>query len=98
LGINPERRRKMLFMIMSSWTSDMRDEIIRRRLEKGLGYPKEVKVLGEWTAIGPNMDFVLVEADDPKAIAQAHLTWSDILELEVHLVLDTEKDLLGLLK
>ena len=88
----------MLFMLVSSWTSDMRDEVIKRRLEKGLQYPKEVKVLGEWTVIGQNMDFVLVEADDPKAVAQAHLAWSDILDAEVHLVLETEKDLLGLLK
>ena len=76
----------------------MRDEVIKRRLEKGLQYPKEVKVLGEWTAIGQNMGFVLAEADDPKALAQAHLAWSDILDAEVHLVLDTEKDLIGLLK
>jgi len=88
----------MLFMIVSSWSSDMRDDVIRRRLEKGLGYPKEVKVLGEWTAMGQNMDFLLAEADDPKAVAQALLAWSDILDIEVHLVLDTEKDLLGLLK
>ena len=88
----------MLFMLVSSWTSDMRDEVIKRRLEKGLQYPKEVKVLGEWTVIGQNMDYLLAEADDPKAVAQAHLALSDILDVETHLVLDTEKDLLGLLK
>ena len=88
----------MLFMLVSSWSSDKRDAVIKRRLEKGLQYPKEVKVLGEWTVLGKNMDFLLAEADDPNAIAQAHLAWNDILEVNTYLVLDTEKDLLGLLK
>jgi hypothetical protein len=88
----------MLFMIVSSWSADTRDAVIKRRLEKGLQYPKEVKVVGEWTAVGQNLDFLLAEADDPKAVAQALIAWSDMLDVEVHLVLDTEKDLLGLLK
>jgi hypothetical protein len=85
-------------MLVCSWSSDKRDAVFKRRLEEGLQYPKEVKVLGEWTVLGKNMDFLLVEADDPNAIAQAHLAWSDILEINTYLVLDTEKDLLGLLK
>jgi len=88
----------MLFMNIYSWDQDKRDEIIKRRLEKGRMFPKGVKVIGEWTAIGRSMGCVLTEVDDPKLLAQANIAWSDILESDIFPVLDTEKDLLGLLK
>jgi hypothetical protein len=87
----------MLFMLVYSWTPDRRDAIIKRRLEKGPMNPKGVKIVGEWTAM-ENRDFCLVEAADPKLLTQTVLAWNDILSVEVHMVLDTEKDLLGLLK
>ena len=88
----------MLFVIMYSWEKEKRDEIIKRRLEKGRMVPKGVKVLGEWTAIGKRVGFEVIEADDPKLIVQGNLAWNDIIDLEVYPVLDTEKDLLGLLE
>ena len=88
----------MLFMTVSSWSPDKRDEIIKRRMEKGAMTPKGGKVLGEWTVLGKNLNFQLFEADDPKVLAQGELAWNDILEIETYVVLDTEKDLLGLLK
>lgn len=87
----------MLFMIVYSWPPDKRDEIIKRRLEKGTMVPGGVKIVGEWTSI-ENKDFCLVESTDPKLLTQAILAWNDILSTEVYMVLDTEKDLLGLLK
>ena len=88
----------MLIVIMYSWEKEKRDEIIKRRLEKGRMVPKGVKVLGEWTAIGKRVGFEVIEADDPKLIVQGNLAWNDIIDLEVYPVLDTEKDLLGLLE
>jgi hypothetical protein len=81
-----------------SWDKDKRDEIIKRRLEKGTMAPSGSKILSEWTAVGRNVHFALVEADDPKLLAQATIAWNDIMDVDPHLVLDTEKDLLGLLK
>lgn len=88
----------MTFLIVYSWDKDRRDEVIKRRLEKGRMYPSGVKVLGEWTAVGRSKGFLIIEADDPKLISQANIAWNDILDTDLHLVLDTEKDLLGLLK
>ena len=88
----------MLFVIVYSWDKDKRDEIIKRRLEKGRLYPSGVKVLGEWTAVGRNKGFLVVEADDPKLLSQANIAWNDILDSDIHLVLDTEEDLVDLLK
>jgi hypothetical protein len=88
----------MLFMTVSTWSPDKRDEIIKRRMEKGAMTPKGAKVLGEWTVLGKNLGFQLVEVDDPKVLAEGELAWNDILEMDTYVVLDTEKDLLGLLK
>jgi hypothetical protein len=88
----------MLFINAYTYDKEERDEIIKRRLEKGRMLPKGVKVVGEWTAVGHNMGFLVFEADDPKLVSEAVIAWSDILDSNVYLVLDTEKDLMGLLK
>ena len=88
----------MIFVNFYSWDQDKRDEVIKRRLEKGRMFPKGVKVLGEWGAIGGNKGVIVVEVDDPKLLYQAVLAWSDVLYSDVFLALDTEKDALGLLK
>ena len=85
-------------MVVYSWDKDKRDEIIKRWLEKGTTTPSGSKILSEWTAVGRNVHFALVEVDDPKLLAQGSIAWSDIMDVDPHLVLDTEKDLLGLLK
>jgi len=88
----------MLFMNVYSWDLEKRDEVITRRLEKGMMVPEGVKILGEWTGVGRNKGFMLFEADDPKLISQFNLAWNDILKTDMHLVLDTEKDVIDLLK
>lgn len=44
------------------------------------------------------MVFTLFEAEDPRLIAQFNLAWNDILDMNLILLLDVEKDVLGLLK
>lgn len=88
----------MLFVMTYSWDKEKRDEIIKRRLEKGRMVPSGVKILGEWTAIARRVGFMVMEADDPKLMVQGNMAWNDILDYDIFPVLDTEKDLLGLLK
>jgi len=88
----------MLFMNMYSWDNDKRDKIIERRVEKGTMVPEGVKIIGEWTAVGRDKGFMLCEADDPVLMSQFNMAWNDILKSDLMLVLDTEKDLMGLLK
>jgi len=88
----------MLCINMYSWDIEKRDEIIKRRIDNGRMIAEGVKVLGEWTAVGKNIGFMLFETEDPKLISQGNLAWSDILKIETVLVLDTEKDLIDLLK
>ena len=87
----------MLFINIYSYDPDKRDKIIARRLEKGLMFPKGIKVLGEWSAIGGSMGVIVCETDDPKALAQASLAWSDLLKSDIFPVLKTE-DVLSLAK
>lgn len=88
----------MLFMNLYSWDNEKRDEVITRRVEKGTMAPEGVKILGEWTAVGRNLGVLICECDDPTQLSQFNLAWSDILKSDIMLVLDTEKDLIDLLK
>ena len=88
----------MLFVSMYSWDKEKRDEVIKRRLERGVMIPSGIKRIGEWTAIGRRVGFSVTETDDPKLLVQANMAWNDIVDYDIFPVLDTEKDLLGLLK
>lgn len=39
----------MLFMIIFNYEPQNRDEIVKRRMEKGSLIPEGVKTIGEWT-------------------------------------------------
>ena len=60
--------------------------------------PEGLKVVGEWTAVGRDRGFMLFESDDPMLVTQFNMAWNDILKSDLMLVLDTEKDLMSVLK
>ena len=86
----------MLFINIYSMDPDKRDKVIARRLEKGLMLPKGVKVLGEWSEIGGG-GVMVCETDDPKALSQFSLAWSDLVKSDIFPVLKTE-DVMSLAK
>ena len=73
-----------------------RDEVIKRRLEIGRKEPKGTKIIGEWSAMSGNQGFLIFETDKPDF--SWTLIWSDLLDMEVIPVFDTDKDVMGLLK
>jgi hypothetical protein len=85
----------MLFLNIYTYKGDKRQEIIERRLEIGTGAPEGVKIIGEWTRLGGGGGYVIYETDKPDYTWT--LAWSDLLEMEVVPILDTEKDVLSLL-
>jgi hypothetical protein len=85
-------------MLVYTWDNEKRDEIVKRRLEKGTMTPNGAKILNEYTAVGRNVHFALVEVNDPKLLAEATIAWNDIMDVDPHLVLDFEKDLADMLK
>ena len=83
----------MLYMSIYTWKPEKRDEIIKRRAEKGELIPPGVKVHGEWVDISGGRVFRLTESDDPGASFKAALAWTDVGELEITPVMTTEDTL-----
>ena len=75
----------MKFMLTFTWKPDLkaRDEGIARFLRTGGQPPKGVKLLGRWTRADIGGGFDLLESDDPKALAEFALAWSDLMDLTI---------------
>jgi hypothetical protein len=82
----------MKFIITFSWEPDkqVRSEGIARFLATGGQPPAGAKLLGRWTRLDFSGGFVLVESDDPKALTQFALDWSDLMELQIVPVLEDQ--------
>jgi hypothetical protein len=89
----------MKFIVTFSWQPDTetRDESIARFLKSGGQPPAGVKLLGRWTAVDFSGGFVLLESDDPKALTEFSLMWSDLMELSIVPVLE-DPELSGILQ
>ena len=81
----------MLFMSIYTYEPEKRNEIIKRRLEKGTGAAAGVKVVGEWIALAGHRGFMLFEAEDPKAVMATTLVWSDLVRFESVPVMEAEE-------
>jgi hypothetical protein len=80
----------MKFMLTFSWKPDTktRDEGIARFRKTGGQPPKGAKLLGRWTRADFSGGFDLLESDDPQALAEFALMWSDLMELTIVPVLE----------
>ncbi len=81
----------MLFMSIYTFEPAKRNEIIKRRMERGIALREGVKVIGEWTDLGGCRGFLLIEAEDPKVLMAGTLAWSDLMEIESVPVIQTEE-------
>ncbi|MGC9975524.1 MAG: DUF3303 family protein [Syntrophales bacterium] len=81
----------MLFMSIYTYEPGKRNEIIKRRAEKGALTAAGVKVIGEWIALGGHRGFMLLETQDPKAVMATTLAWSDLLKFEGVPVIEAEE-------
>lgn len=81
----------MLFMTIYTYEPGQRNEVVKRRQEKGLGFSEGVKVVREWLDIGGGRGFTLIETNDPKASIESTRMWSDLMKMEVIPVIETAK-------
>lgn len=81
----------MLFMTIYTYEPGQRNEVVKRRQEKGLGFSEGVKVVGEWLDIGGGRGFTLIETNDPKASIESTRMWSDLMNMEIVPVIETAK-------
>lgn len=72
-----------------------REESIQRPQEKVRGEPQGVRILGEWTALNGRGGYMLFETDKPDY--PWTMAWNDLLNMEIVPVLNTEKEIIGLL-
>jgi hypothetical protein len=80
----------MLFMTVYTYPPANRDEVIKRRLEKGTAVPEGIKILGEWSYVGSGRVFRLFEAADPTAAVKGSFAWSDLGTIETYPVMETD--------
>ncbi len=75
----------MKFMLTFKWKPDItaRDEGISRFLKTGGHPPDGAKLLGRWTRVDFNGGYDLLESDDPQALVEFALMWSDIMDIEI---------------
>ena len=81
----------MLFMSIYTFEPGKRNEIIKRRTERGTALREGVKVIGEWADLGGGRGFLLIEAEDPKVLMAGTLAWSDLMEIQSVPVIQTEE-------
>ena len=83
----------MKFMMTFHWAPDTknRDEGIARFRKTGGQPPEGVKLLGRWTRADFSGGFDLLESDDPQALTEFALMWSDLMELTITPVLEDEQ-------
>ena len=82
----------MKFMLTFSWKPDTktRAEGIARFQSTGGLPPKGVTLLGRWTRADFSGGYDLLETDDPQALAEFALMWSDLMQLEIVPVLEDQ--------
>jgi hypothetical protein len=80
----------MLFMTTYTWEPGQRNDLLKRRMEKGIANREGVKVLGEWTDLCGGRGFMLIESNDPQALITATMRWSDLMQIEAVPVIVTE--------
>lgn len=83
----------MKFMLTFNWKPDTqaREEGINRFLKTGGQPPKGAKLLGRWTRADFSGGFDLLESEDPQALAEFALMWSDLMELSITPVLEDDQ-------
>ena len=83
----------MLFMTVYTFEPGQRNEVIKRRLERGIPTLEGLKVIGEWIYLGGHKGFMLFEANDPKVLMGMTLAWSDLMKFETVAVIEAEEAL-----
>ena len=80
----------MKFMMTFDWTPDTktRSEAIARFRRSGGLPPKTAKLLGRWTRADFSGGYDLLETEDPQALAEFALMWSDLMNLTIVPVLE----------
>ena len=73
----------MKFMLTFTLQPDTPNEAIARFLKTGGQPPKGAKLLGRWTGTDLSKGYDLLETDDPSALTELALQWTDLIEMNI---------------
>ena len=80
----------MKFIMTFEWKPDTktRAEAVSRFRKTGGLPPQTAKLVGRWTRADFSGGYDLIETEDPQALAQFALMWSDLMQLTIVPVLE----------
>ena len=83
----------MKYICDFSWEPNTQNqtEAIRRFKETGGQPPQGARLLGRWIRVDFMGGVVLLESEDPKALTEFSLMWSDVMELKIVPVLEDQE-------
>jgi Domain of unknown function (DUF3303) len=81
----------MKFILTFTLPPQTQEAALARFLETRGQPPPTVKLLGRWTQVDLCGGVVLLESDDPQALAEFARGWSDLLELTIAPVLEDQE-------
>ena len=76
----------MKFMVV--WKTSKYKTAVEQFLKTGAPAPAGGKTLGRWHVPGSKLGWHLIEASGPEALAEHAAEWGDVLELEIHPVIE----------
>lgn len=78
----------MKFMVTWRTRPGLYKATVQQFLKTGAPAPKGLKTVGRWHVPGSVLGWHLLEGDNPTALAEHVAEWADVLELEVHPVIE----------
>jgi hypothetical protein len=78
----------MKFMVTWRTRPGLYKTAIQQFLKTGGNPPKGVQTVGRWHAPGSTQGWHLLEGDDPGLVGQHVAEWAELLDLEVHPVIE----------
>ena len=80
----------MLFMGIATYPPERRNEVVKRRAEKGMTTPEGIKLINQWVDICGGRVFTLAEANDTAALLAWNFGYSDLCRMELVPVMESE--------
>ncbi|MGB8031873.1 MAG: DUF3303 family protein [Terracidiphilus sp.] len=78
----------MKFMVVWKTVPGKYKTAVDQFLKTGGPAPAKAKTVGRWHVPGSMLGWHLIEASDPAVIAEHAAEWADVIELEIHPVIE----------
>jgi len=78
----------MKFMVVWKTIPGKYKHALDQFLRTGAPAPSGAKTLGRWHVPGSMLGWHLIEASGPEVMAEHAAEWADVIELEIHAVID----------